>query len=88
MRGLTQVAVITDAALIEESMADPERFACLFDRYADEIHRYATRRLGQQNVSAADDVTAETFLAAFRKRSAMTCPDWTPRPGCTASPPT
>ncbi|MEV0351494.1 RNA polymerase sigma factor [Nonomuraea sp. NPDC050680] len=69
MRGLTPVAAITDAALIEESLADPERFASLFDRYADEIHRYATRRLGQENFSTADDVTAETFLAAFRKRS-------------------
>ncbi|MFI6812230.1 RNA polymerase sigma factor [Nonomuraea sp. NPDC050328] len=57
-----------DARLIEQSLAEPERFAGLFDRYAEEIHRYAARRLGPENVSAADDVTAETFLAAFRKR--------------------
>jgi RNA polymerase sigma factor (sigma-70 family) len=61
--------VTGDALTIEESLADPERFAGLFDRYADEIHRYVSRRLGPENVSAADDVTAETFLAAFRKRA-------------------
>ena len=35
-----------DAAVIEQSWCDPERFATLFDRHADEIHRYAARRLG------------------------------------------
>lgn len=61
--------VTGDALIIQESLADPERFAGLFDRYADEIHRYVSRRLGPESVSAADDVTAETFLAAFRKRA-------------------
>ncbi|MFF5211862.1 RNA polymerase sigma factor [Streptosporangium sp. NPDC000396] len=56
-----------DAKLIEESLADPDRFAALFDRHADEIHRYAARRL--DDVTTADDVTAETFLVAFRKRA-------------------
>ena len=55
----------TDAALIEASLHDPARFAAVFDRHADEIHRYATGRVGPD---AADDVTAETFLTAFRKR--------------------
>lgn len=56
-----------DAALVKESLADPDRFAGLFDRHADEIHRYAARRLN--DVTTADDVTAETFLVAFRKRA-------------------
>ncbi|GAA3151147.1 RNA polymerase sigma factor [Planomonospora alba] len=56
-----------DAALIERSLADPDVFAGLFDRHADEIHRYAARRL--DDASMADDVTAETFLVAFRKRA-------------------
>ncbi|MEV8633200.1 RNA polymerase sigma factor [Streptosporangium sp. NPDC051023] len=55
-----------DATLIQESLADPDRFAGLFDRHADEIHRYAARRL--DDITAAEDVTAETFLTAFRKR--------------------
>jgi len=57
----------SDAALIKRSLAEPEVFAVLFDRYAADIHRYAARRLG---ASAADDLVAETFLAAFRRRSA------------------
>jgi RNA polymerase sigma factor (sigma-70 family) len=54
-----------DAALIEQSWREPGRFAALFDRYAAELHRYAGRRLG---AAVADDVVAETFLAAFRQR--------------------
>jgi RNA polymerase sigma factor (sigma-70 family) len=55
----------TDAELIRLSLRDPERFAALFDRHAAEIRRYALGRLG---ADIADDITAETFLAAFRKR--------------------
>lgn len=54
-----------DASLIERSRDEPEVFADLYDRHAPSIHRYAGRRLGDQ---AADDVVAETFLAAFRRR--------------------
>ncbi|GAA3418232.1 RNA polymerase sigma factor [Streptosporangium vulgare] len=57
----------TDATLIGESLTAPDRFAGLFDRHADEIHRYVARRL--DDVTTADDVTAETFLVAFRKRA-------------------
>ncbi|MFC9972199.1 RNA polymerase sigma factor [Spirillospora sp. NPDC127200] len=57
---------LDDAELIRLSGDDPERFAALFDRYARQIHRYAARRLGTQ---AADDIVAETFLAAFRRRA-------------------
>ncbi|MEU8324307.1 sigma-70 family RNA polymerase sigma factor [Nonomuraea sp. NPDC048881] len=46
---------------------EPERFAGLFDRYVEQIHRYVARRLG---VQAADDIVAETFLTAFRCRVA------------------
>lgn len=56
----------TDGTLIEQSLVEPEVFAILFDRYAADIHHYAARRLG---ASAADDLVAETFLAAFRRRS-------------------
>ncbi|WP_405084280.1 RNA polymerase sigma factor [Microbispora sp. NBC_01389] len=55
----------SDARLIEASLSAPERFAGVFDRHADEIHAYAGRRLGPEH---ADDVTAETFFVAFRKR--------------------
>ncbi|WP_330176403.1 RNA polymerase sigma factor [Streptomyces sp. NBC_01498] len=55
-----------DAAVISQSQERPEIFALLYDRYAPDIHRYAARRLGD---GAADDITAETFLTAFRLRA-------------------
>ena len=58
-------ARLDDAALIERSWQEPEAFAALYDRHAAPIHRFAGRRLGDQ---MADDVVAETFLAAFRRR--------------------
>jgi len=54
-----------DAAVIESSWREPERFAGLFDRHAPRIYRYLARRAGRQ---VADDLVAETFLAAFAKR--------------------
>jgi DNA-directed RNA polymerase specialized sigma24 family protein len=60
-----ETAEIDDAELIRRSAGDPEQFAALFDRYARQIHLYAARRIGTQ---AADDIVAETFLAAFRRR--------------------
>ena len=54
-----------DAAIIERSAGDPEAFAVLYDRHAAMLHRYVARRLGED---VADDIVADTFLAAFRKR--------------------
>ncbi len=64
MRAVAQ----TDAAIIERSWHEPERFAAVFDRYYPEIHGFASRRLGG---SLADDVAAETFLIAFDRRSQL-----------------
>jgi RNA polymerase sigma factor (sigma-70 family) len=65
MRRRRGSAVADDAAVIESSRREPERFAVLFDRHAPHIHRYLARRAGRQ---VADDLVAETFLAAFAKR--------------------
>ncbi|MEW2356882.1 RNA polymerase sigma factor [Spirillospora sp. NPDC029432] len=56
----------TDGEAIGASLDDPERFAEIFERHWDEIHRYVARRLGP---GIAEDVGAETFAAAFRGRS-------------------
>ncbi|MFD0887477.1 RNA polymerase sigma factor [Streptosporangium algeriense] len=53
-----------DAEVIDRARRDPAVFSVLFDRHAPALHRYVTRRLGE---SLADDVVADTFLAAFRK---------------------
>jgi len=56
---------VTDSDLIGQSVQDGERFAGIFDRHAATVHRYLSRRVGR---SLADDLTAETFLVAFRQR--------------------
>lgn len=58
-------AAASDADLITRSREDPGCFAAIYDRHAGEILRYAHARLGPD---LAEDVTAETFLAAFRRR--------------------
>jgi len=60
------VAPVTDdARVLEASVREPERFAVIFDRYFGQVHAYVARRLG---TDVADDLAAETFLIAFRRR--------------------
>ena len=76
-----------DSAVIASSLDSPEVFAELYSRYAADIHRYATRRLGD---AAADDITADTFLSSPRSAPARAT-TWaapTPARGSTASLPT
>ncbi len=55
-----------DATIIRDSICDPEQFGLLVRRHSPAIRRYVTRRIGGE---AADDVVAETFLVAFRRRA-------------------
>jgi len=64
--GSTIAGASTDAAIIERSWHEPHCFAEVFDRHAPHIHRYVVRRLGRE---ASEDVVAETFLVAFRRRT-------------------
>ncbi|MBM2617848.1 RNA polymerase sigma factor [Actinoplanes sp. LDG1-06] len=60
-------AELTDGDLIQLSATQPEAFGSVFDRHATTIHRYLSRRVGG---TLADDLTAETFLTAFKSRTA------------------
>jgi RNA polymerase sigma-70 factor (ECF subfamily) len=53
----------SDADLLARCGHDPASFAAIYDRYAHEVHRFVLRRLGSD---LADDLTADTFVAAFR----------------------
>ena len=55
----------TDGEVIAASVREPARFAEIFDRHFDAVHRFVRRRIGS---SAAQDVAAETFLRAFEIR--------------------
>jgi RNA polymerase sigma-70 factor (ECF subfamily) len=52
-------------ALVERARSgDREAYAMLFDRFHDEIYRFATRRIGDP--IAGQDAAAETFADAFK----------------------
>lgn len=54
-----------DAAVIEQSWAEPEAFGAIFVRYFSQIHQYLAGRVGGK---IADDLAAEVFAAAFAQR--------------------
>jgi RNA polymerase sigma factor (sigma-70 family) len=56
----------SDPVLIRRSLARPESFEGLVGRHADAIFRYIAARIGPV---AGEDVLAETFLVAFRRRA-------------------
>jgi RNA polymerase sigma factor (sigma-70 family) len=72
MAAVTRAGADTDAAVIRASLADPDRFTAIYDRYAAMLYRYAYQRVGPE---IAEDVVAETFLSAFRGRASY-------RPDC------
>lgn len=55
----------TDAALIHAARSEPDRFADLYDRHVADLFRYARRRVGPD---LAEDVVADAFVVAFRRR--------------------
>jgi RNA polymerase sigma factor (sigma-70 family) len=59
---------VHDETVRADFRADPECFTAVYDAYFKQIHGYVAARLGS---SAADDLAAETFLVAFRKRAAF-----------------
>lgn len=59
---------VDDEAMVAAFRRDPECFAAVYDAYFRQIHQYVAARLGS---ASADELAAETFLVAFRKRAAF-----------------
>ena len=57
-----------DAALLAVSLRQPDRFGHIYDRHFPGIYRYIASRVGPDE---ADDLTAETFIDAFRRRESF-----------------
>jgi RNA polymerase sigma factor (sigma-70 family) len=55
---------ISDSDDIAASISDGERFGAVVERHFAELYRYLARRVGAD----ADDLAAETFAIAFRRR--------------------
>lgn len=51
------------AALVARAQRDPAEFVTLYDRYVQSVYRYHFSRVG--NAPDAQDLTAQTFLAAL-----------------------
>ena len=64
-------ADLTDADALVRSVDDPRWFAIVYRRHLLTVARYLTRRVGSE---ASEDLTAELFLRAFRRRA-----DYQPR---------
>jgi len=60
-----RVEEATDAQIIRRSWQSPQEFGTLYDRYATVLYGYACLRIGR---GPAEDVVADTFLAAFSQR--------------------
>ncbi len=58
-------ATPTDATVIARSRTDAQAFAAIVDRHFTAIHRYLARRIGSDR---ADDLAAQAFATAFRRR--------------------
>lgn len=56
---------VSDAAIVERSLGEPEQFAVLFDRHHRAIFGYFARRVGAVD---AEDLTSEVFMRAFDAR--------------------
>jgi RNA polymerase sigma factor (sigma-70 family) len=56
-----------DAEALSVAMSDTDEFGVLYDRYAAQLFRYAFQRAGD----AAQDIVADTFLAAFQQRASF-----------------
>jgi RNA polymerase sigma-70 factor (ECF subfamily) len=54
-----------EAAAVARSLRDPDQFAAIYESHFAEVYRYLAGRLGR---GVAEDLAAETFLIAFRKR--------------------
>ncbi len=59
----TAARQVDETALIRAAQSDLTRFAELYDRYVQPVYRYLHSRVG--NAAEAEDLTAQTFLAAL-----------------------
>lgn len=58
---------LTDAEALQGSIDEPALFARVYRRHVEAVARYLTRRVGN---AAAEDLSSEVFVRAFRRRSA------------------
>jgi RNA polymerase sigma factor (sigma-70 family) len=58
-------SVLSDARILGDSISDPAIFSSLYERHLGAVASYVARRTGPE---LSEDLTAEVFVRAFRKR--------------------
>jgi RNA polymerase sigma-70 factor (ECF subfamily) len=58
--------LLTDVEALRQSLSEPGRFEVVYGRHMGVVHRYLRWRVGED---AAQDLTAEVFVRAFRGRA-------------------
>ena len=58
--------MLSDARILSESVSEPAMFSSLYERHVRAVASYVARRTGSE---LSEDLTAEVFVRAFRKRA-------------------
>jgi len=58
--------LLSDARILNESVSEPAMFSSLYERHVRAVAKYVSRRVGSD---LAEDLTAEVFVRAFRRRA-------------------
>jgi RNA polymerase sigma-70 factor (ECF subfamily) len=59
-------SLLSDARILSESVSEPASFSSLYERHVRAVAKYVSRRVGSDS---AEDLTAEVFVRAFRRRA-------------------
>jgi RNA polymerase sigma-70 factor (ECF subfamily) len=59
-------SLLSDARILSDSVAEPAMFSSLYERHLRAVASYVARRTGP---GLSEDLTAEVFVRAFRKRA-------------------
>jgi RNA polymerase sigma factor (sigma-70 family) len=59
-------SLLSDARILSDSVSEPAMFSSLYERHLRAVASYVGRRTGPESI---EDLTAEVFIRAFRKRA-------------------
>jgi RNA polymerase sigma factor (sigma-70 family) len=59
-------SLLSDVRILRESVSDPAIFSSLYERHLRAVAKYVARRTGPE---VTEDLTAEVFVRAFRRRA-------------------
>jgi RNA polymerase sigma factor (sigma-70 family) len=59
-------SLLSDARILSDSVSEPAMFSSLYERHLRSVASYVARRTGAE---LSEDLTAEVFVRAFRKRA-------------------